>query len=84
VAATALAPEARPSLRAMAVGPALGGAVLAALGVIAVSLRPEQAFAYALANTTFIVGALAIAAGALGLSGSVPVPTAARRGPPRR
>ena len=84
VAATALAPEARPSLRAVAVGPALGGAVLAALGVIAVSLRPEQAFAYALANTTFIVGALAIAAGALVLSGSVPVPTAARRRPPRR
>ncbi len=84
VAAIALRPEARPSLRAVVGGPALGGAVLAALGVIAVSLRPEQAFAYALANTTFIVGALAIAAGALVLSGSVPVPTAARPRPPRR
>ncbi len=57
--------------------------MLAALGLLAVALRPADAFDYAVANTTFVAGALAIAAGALVLSGSVPVPRAAPRRPPR-
>jgi membrane-associated phospholipid phosphatase len=84
LAAAALRPETRPSLRALAGGPVLGGAVLAAIGAVAISLRPEQALAYAAANTTFVLGALAIATGALVLNGSVPVPTTARRRPPPR
>jgi hypothetical protein len=62
-------------------GAALGAFVLAAAGLFVVALRPADAFAYAAANTTFVVGALAIAAGALVLSGSVPAPTAALRRP---
>ena len=58
--------------------------MLAALGaLVAVLSRPEAAATYAVANTTFVVGALAIAAAALVLSGSVPAPTGARRRPPR-
>ena len=45
--------------------------------------RPADALNYAVANTTFVLGALVIAAGALVLSGSVPVPRAAPRRPPR-
>jgi hypothetical protein len=69
--------ELTPSLS----GAALGAFVLAAGGGVLVALRPADAFAYAAANTTFVVGALAIAAGALVLSGSVPAPTAAPRRP---
>jgi membrane-associated phospholipid phosphatase len=70
-----LRPEARPSVAAWALGPALGAVVLLA----AVLLRPEQAVDYAQANTTFAAGALVLAAGALVLSGSVPAPTGSRR-----
>jgi membrane-associated phospholipid phosphatase len=77
VASAALRLEWTPSLS----GAALGGFVLAAAGTFAVALRPADALAYAEANTTFVVGALAIAAGALALSGSVPAPTAAPHRP---
>ena len=76
--AAALRVDVRPGVA----GPLLGGAVLGALGLLAVALRPADAFAYAEANTTFVAGALAIAAGALVLSGSVLVPRAAPRRPP--
>jgi membrane-associated phospholipid phosphatase len=79
LASAALRVEARPSVA----GPALGGAVLAALGLLLVLWRPADALNYAVANTTFVLGALVIAAGALALSGSVPVPRAAPRRPPR-
>jgi membrane-associated phospholipid phosphatase len=69
--------EFKPSLS----GAALGAFVLAAAGAFVVALRPADAFAYAEANTTFVFGALAIAAGALVLSGSVPAPTGAPRRP---
>jgi membrane-associated phospholipid phosphatase len=62
-------------------GAVLGAFVLAAAGAVVVALRPASALAYASANTTFVVGALAIAAGALALSGSVPAPIAARKRP---
>jgi membrane-associated phospholipid phosphatase len=78
LAVAALRPDPRPSLRALAGGPALAGALLAAAGALAVSLRPGAAVAYAAANTTFVAGALAIAAVALVLTGSVPAPTGAR------
>jgi membrane-associated phospholipid phosphatase len=77
VATAVLRLELKPSLD----GAALGAVVLAAAGAVLVALRPADAFAYAAANTTFVVGALAIAAGALVLSGSVPAPTAAPRRP---
>jgi membrane-associated phospholipid phosphatase len=77
VASAALRLEWTPSLG----GAALGALVLAAAGAIVVALRPADALAYAAANTTFVVGALAIAAGALVLSGSVPAPRAAPRRP---
>jgi membrane-associated phospholipid phosphatase len=77
VASAVLRLELKPSLS----GAALGASVLAAAGVLVVALRPADAFAYASANTTFVVGALAIAAGALALSGSVPAPTGAPRRP---
>jgi len=77
VASAALRLEWTPSLG----GAALGAFVLAAAGAFVVALRPADAFAYAAANTTFVVGALAIAAGALVLSGGVPAPTAALRRP---
>ena len=77
VATAVLRLELKPSLA----GAALGAFVLGAAGVFVVALRPADAFAYASANTTFVVGALAIAAGALALSGSVPAPTGALRRP---
>ena len=77
VASAVLQLEFKPSLS----GAALGASVLAVAGVLVVALRPASAFAYASANTTFVVGALAIAAGALVLSGSVPAPIGARRRP---
>lgn len=77
LATAALRLELRPSVS----GPALAAAVLAGLGLVAVALRPGDALAYAAANTTFVFGALAIAAGALVLSGSVPAPIGARRRP---
>jgi membrane-associated phospholipid phosphatase len=77
VASALLRLELAPSLS----GAALGAFVLAAAGIFVVAMRPADAFAYAAANTTFVVGALAIAAGALVLSGSVPAPTAAPRRP---
>lgn len=80
LASAALRAEARPSVA----GPVLGGAVLGVAGLLAVVARPADAFAYAAAHTTFVAGALAIAAGALLLSGSVPVPRGApRHRPPR-
>jgi len=77
LASAALRLELKPSRR----GAALGAFVLAAAGVCLVALRPASALAYASANTTFVFGALAIAAGALVLSGSVPAPIAAQRRP---
>jgi membrane-associated phospholipid phosphatase len=77
IATAALRLELKPSLA----GAALGAFVLAAAGVFLVASRPADVFAYAAANTTFVVGALAIAAGALVLSGSVPAPTGALRRP---
>ena len=77
LASAALRLELKPSLS----GAALGAFVLAAAGAFVVALRPASAFAYASANTTFVFGALAIAAGALVLSGSVPAPIAAHRRP---
>jgi membrane-associated phospholipid phosphatase len=62
-------------------GAALGASILGAAGLLAVALRPEDAFSYAAANTTFVFGAAAIAAGAFVLSGSVPAPIGARRHP---
>jgi membrane-associated phospholipid phosphatase len=79
LASAALRVEARPSVA----GPALGAAVLAALALLLVLWRPADALNYAVANTTFVLGALVIAAGALALSGSVPVPRGAPRRPPR-
>jgi len=79
-----LRPEARPSLRKLAGGPAIVGAVLAAAGAVAVTWRPSGAVAYAVQNTTFVAGAIVISAAALVLTGSVPAPTKARlRRPPR-
>ena len=77
LASAALRLELKPSRS----GAALGAFVLAAAGVCLVALRPASALAYASANTTFVFGALAIAAGALALSGSVPAPIAAQRRP---
>jgi hypothetical protein len=77
LATAALRLELRPSLS----GAALGAAILGAAGLLVLALRPAEALAYAAANTTFVVGALAIAAGALALSGSVPAPIGARRHP---
>jgi membrane-associated phospholipid phosphatase len=67
----------RVSLRA----PVLAGAVLALGALTAVITRPEAAATYAVDNTTFVAGALAIAFAVLALSGSVLAPTAA---PPHR
>jgi membrane-associated phospholipid phosphatase len=64
--------------------PVIAGAVLAFGGLVAVLSRPEAAATYAVENTTFVFGALAIALTALVLSGSVLAPTAARPGPPGR
>jgi membrane-associated phospholipid phosphatase len=62
--------------------PAIAGAVLAFGALVAVLSRPEAAATYASDNTTFVVGALAIAAATLVLSGSVLAPTGARPRPP--
>jgi hypothetical protein len=64
------APSLRASVRAGAV--LLGGAGLLVL------TRPAAAVDYALANTTWLAGAVGIAVAALVLSGSVPAPTGAR------
>jgi hypothetical protein len=80
VASAALRLEFKPSLS----GAALGAFVLAAAGAFVVALRPASALAYASANTTFVFGALAIAAGALVLSGSVPAPIGAQHRPRSR
>jgi membrane-associated phospholipid phosphatase len=77
LASAALRLEFSPSLS----GAALGATILGAVGLLVVALRPADAFAYASANTTFVFGALAIAAGALVLSGSVPAPIGALRHP---
>jgi membrane-associated phospholipid phosphatase len=74
----------RVETRASVAGPALGGAVLAGLALLLVLWRPADAVGYAIANTTFVLGALVIAAGALVLSGSVPVPRGAPHRPPPR
>jgi len=70
---------ARGDARVSVSGPVAAGVLLAGAGAFAVFSRPEAALAYAAANTTFVAGALAIAGAALVLSGSVPVPRAARR-----
>jgi membrane-associated phospholipid phosphatase len=77
LASAALRLEFSPSLS----GAALGATVLGAVGLLLVASRPASALAYASANTTFVFGALAIAAGALVLSGSVPAPIGALRHP---
>lgn len=77
VAGAVLRLEYSPSLS----GAALGATILGAVGLLAFASRPASALAYASANTTFVVGALAIAAGALVLSGGVPAPIAALRHP---
>ena len=61
-----LRPEFQPSRPAQALGPAFGAVVLLAAGLGAVLLRPGAAVDYALANTTFVVGALALAGGRAG------------------
>src|SRR4051794_16111151 len=78
VAVAPLRTEGRPSLRALAGGPVLAGAVLTTAAAFAVAAQPAKASAYAAANTTFVVGAVAIAAAALLLSGSVLAATGAR------
>ena len=60
-------------------GPLLATGALFALFALAVLPRTGAAVDYAIANTTFVLTALTIAAAALSLSGSVPAPTAARR-----
>jgi hypothetical protein len=80
VASALLRVELAPALS----GPALGALALAGAGLLVVAQRPADAFAYAEANTTFVFGALAIAAGALALSGSVLAPTGAQRRPRSR
>lgn len=74
-----LRPDERPSLRA----PARAAGILAAAAALVVVTRPAAAVDYAIGNTTWLLGALAIAAAALLLSGSVPAPTGARRPRPR-
>jgi membrane-associated phospholipid phosphatase len=69
--------------------PSVAGPVRAALVLVAgaaafVIVAPAEVAAYAQSHTTFVAGALAIAAAALVLSGSVPAPTAAHPGPPPR
>src|SRR3954452_88149 len=75
LASAALRLEWSPSLS----GAGLGATILGAVGLGLVASRPASALAYASANTTFVFGALAIAAGALVLSGSVPAPIGALR-----
>jgi membrane-associated phospholipid phosphatase len=66
----------RAELRLRAPVPA--AAVFAGVVVLAIALAPGRAASYAAAHTTFVAGALTLAAAALVLSGSVPAPTAAR------
>jgi membrane-associated phospholipid phosphatase len=70
----------RVSLRA----PAIAASVLAGAALVVIASRPGAAAAYAVANTTFVIGALAIAFAALALSGSVLAPTGARAPSPGR
>lgn len=74
-AVLALREEDRVSVR----GPLLASGALFALFALAVLPRMDAAVDYAIANTTFVLGALTIAAAALVLSGSALVPTRARR-----
>ncbi len=60
-------------------GPLLASGGLFALLGLAVLPRVGAAVDYAIANTTFALGALTIGAAALVLTGSVPAPTGARR-----
>jgi membrane-associated phospholipid phosphatase len=71
----------RGELRLRAPVPA--AAVFAGALVFVVALAPGRAASYAVDHTTFVAGALALAAAALVLSGSVRAPTAARSRPPR-
>jgi membrane-associated phospholipid phosphatase len=64
--------------------PVVAASVLAGAAVLVVASRPGAAASYALENTTFVVGALAIAFAALALSGSVLAPTGARAPSPGR
>jgi membrane-associated phospholipid phosphatase len=61
--------------------PALAAGVFVAGVLVAVATRPESAISYAAEHTTFVFGALTIAAAALLLSGSVLAPTAVPRRP---
>ena len=75
LASAALRLETRPSLS----GAALTATALGTAGALAILQWPNEAFAYAEANTTFVAGAIAIATGALVvLSGTVPAPRAVR------
>jgi membrane-associated phospholipid phosphatase len=60
-------------------GPLLASGALFALFALTVMPRMDTAVDYAIANTTFVLGALTIAAAAVALSGSAPAPTGARR-----
>jgi membrane-associated phospholipid phosphatase len=71
----------RLELRPTVLGPSLAATILAAGGALAVLLRPVEAYDYAVANTTFVLGALVLFGAALVLSGSVPAPTGVRRHP---
>jgi membrane-associated phospholipid phosphatase len=64
--------------------PLIAASVLAVAGVLVVASRPGAAATYAVDNTTFVAGALAIAFAALALSGSVLAPTGARAPAPAR
>jgi len=61
--------------------PVLAGSVLGVGALVAFLSRPEAAATYAVDNTTFVAGALAIAFAVLALSGTVLAPTAAPRRP---
>jgi membrane-associated phospholipid phosphatase len=63
--------------------PVHASVMFAAAVALAIALAPSQAATYAAEHTTFVAGALAIAAAALVLSGSVLAPTAARSRPQR-
>jgi membrane-associated phospholipid phosphatase len=63
--------------------PVLSAPVFAGALAVVIALDPAGAASYAADHTTFVVGALALAAAALALSGSVLAPTAARSRPPR-
>jgi hypothetical protein len=69
----------QPGVRLRA--PVLAAAVFSGAVVLTIALAPGRAASYAADHTTFVAGALALAATALVLSGSVPAPTAARSRP---